>query len=357
MNTPYAELKRDNQMLSSREYSAGLIHLQSLPRALFIELTQGCNLKCPMCRADIIAPHSAQMSDALFDKIAESLFATAELVDLRGWGESLILPDILVRIEAVRRYEAALRIVTNLSFRRDEVLNALVDANASIDFSLDTSDPALLAAIRSGSRLDLISRNVTHILNRFGHPDALTMLVTIQRPTIAKLPELVQYAAELGVRRIRLFSVTAPDDSPLSLAHDAPLLDAALAESAEVASVHGVTLVAGTQLGTMPPNPPDLPTCIHPWAYCYIAFDGSVSFCDHLIGPGNAEYVVGNLNCAEFDDIWNGEGMKRIRSEHTHQRRSTAPQFSHCAWCYRSKYIDFEERFDPALAGSIVRIA
>jgi radical SAM protein with 4Fe4S-binding SPASM domain len=355
--SPYADQKRANRALSIEEYANGCVELESRPRALFIELTQGCNLTCPMCRSELIPPSARRMSDALFDRIAETLLPTAELVDLRGWGESLILPEAMARIETVRLYGAAIRVVTNLSFRRDKVLDALVDADAIIDVSLDSASPNILEKVRRGAQLHLITDNIRYILDRFGHARNLTMLVTVQRATIATLPGLVDYAADLGVRQMRLFSVTADNDSEMSLEQSRDLLDHSLAGAAAIARARGIKLTAGTRLGSLPENATGFPVCIHPWAYCYVAYNGDVSFCDHLIGPGNAEYVVGNLQSSDFNSIWNGFGLRRIRSEHLGKRRADAAQFSHCAWCYKSKYIDFEQLFDANLQKHVVQLA
>lgn len=345
-----------NRQRSMHEYATGQVKLTSRPRALFLELTQGCNLRCPMCRSELIPPSERLMPRRLFDRIAEELFPTAELVDLRGWGESVILPDFISYVEAVRSAGSNLRIVTNLSYHRDAALDALVAANATIDVSLDASTSALLDVVRTGSRLPLIEANISRIIGGFGHADNLTLLVTIQRATIEALPDLVTYAANLGVRRIRLASVTADDASELAIATQTAALTRALSEATGVALARGMDLVAATQLGSLPTNPTNLPPCIHPWAYCYVAYDGQVGFCDHLIGPGNAEYFVGNLNDEDFDAVWNGERMMAMRSEHLGRRRREAAQFAHCAWCYKSKYIDFEQIFDPSLERQIVRL-
>ena len=96
---------------------------------------------------------------------------------------------------------------------------------------------------------------------------------------------------------MRLFSVTADDELlEMSLEPSRDLLDHSLARAAAIAKARGIKLIAGTKLGSLPDNATGFPTCIHPWAYCYVAYNGDISFCDHLIGPGNAEYVVEIFN-------------------------------------------------------------
>jgi radical SAM protein with 4Fe4S-binding SPASM domain len=354
---PYAGLKHRNADLNRAEYFSDAVDLASLPRALFVELTQGCNLRCPMCRGDIIGPAQRTMPDTLFDAIAEELFPTAEIVDLRGWGESLILPNILSRIERVVAYGARLRIVTNLSFRRPKVLDALIAADALVAVSLDTADRETLSLLRRGSNLDWITRNVEYLVRGFGHRRNVEILVAVQLPALATLPDLITLAATCGVDVVKFFTVTVDEPSDLSISGHASEVDDALGRASERAEAVGVRLIAGTQLGSLTDNRPGFPTCVHPWAYAYIAYNGEMSFCDHLIGPGNDKYIIGNLHESRFSDIWNGPALQRIRREHLGERRASAEQFAHCAWCYKKKYIDFEHMFEPEFAGEIVQLA
>ena len=350
----YAALKALNARLNRAEYDAGATSLRSRPRALFVELTRGCNLSCLMCRPSRLPVASASMSDATFHRIADELFPTAELVDLRGWGESLILPDIIERMEVVRIFGARMRVVTNLAFRRDDVLRALARHDAEVDVSLDTTNEALLKRLRGGADRQTIFRNLRILLQEHGRVDRIRVLVAVQRPAIPTLPRLMQDIAEAGVRRVTFFSVSAPPESELSLGGQEADLDSAIRECGRIAGEAKVTLTLGTKLGGTPRNPLGMPACIHPWAYCYLTHDGRVSFCDHLIGPSNAAYLVGSLTTTPFEEIWNGAALQAIRAEHLAGRRPTARQFRHCAWCYEEKYVDFEFLFDERMRPYVV---
>jgi radical SAM protein with 4Fe4S-binding SPASM domain len=297
------------------------------------------------------------MVNELFDSIAETLFPTAEIVDLRGWGESLILPDILSRIERVASYGAKLRIVTNLSFRRPDVLDALISAGALVAVSLDSADSATLSRIRRGANLDLITSNLEYLVRGFGHAQNVSILVAVQRPALGTLPNLVEHVASCGINEIKLFSVDVDGPSELELTGHDREIDAALSAMRLSAERLGVSLIAGTQMGSLPDNGPNFPACIHPWTYVYITYDGDVSFCDLLIGPGNSQYVLGNLRDAEFHQIWNGSAWRRIRSEHIGARRASAPHFQHCARCYKKKYVDLEHIFEPRYNHEVVQLA
>lgn len=350
----YAAVKAANAQLNRHEYDAGITLLRSRPRALFVELTRGCNLTCPMCRSDRLSVAKFSMSDATFRRIANELFPTAELVDLRGWGESLILPDVLERMAVVRSFGARMRIVTNLAFRRDDVLRALALHDADVDVSLDTTDEAMLRRLRGGADRETILRNLRFLLEAYGHPLRIRVLVAVQRPAIPTLPKLIEDLANLGVRRVTFFSVSAEPESELSLCHQESNLDAAVRECGRIAGEAKVALTLGTKLGSSPDNLAGIPACLHPWAYCYFAYDGQVSFCDHLIGPSNADYIVGNLTATTFEEVWNGAALQRIRAEHLGERKPTVQQFRHCSWCYKEKHVDFEFQFDERVRQHVV---
>lgn len=352
----FSKVKQINMNRNLSEFYAYQTRLKSLPRAVFIELTQGCNLKCAMCRDNSIYVSSRLMPEALFDKIAELLFPTAELVDIRGWGESLIVSDVIKKIEIIRKYEARIRVVTNLSFKRDDVLDSLLSANAEIGISLDTVDPDLLQLLRSGTNLPLVERNLKILVNKKQNENGIYLLVTVQKPALESLVGLILFAAKCGVNEIRLFSVTAGSDSPLSLDDASAEVELNLKKAASLAKDNGIKLIASTKLGHLASNSPGQEPCIHPWAYCYVSYNGDVSCCDHLIGPGNSKYFIGNLLSDNFQNIWNGDDIVRLRKEHLTYKRKDAPQFDHCSWCYTNKYIDFEHKFIESLSTNIVKL-
>jgi radical SAM protein with 4Fe4S-binding SPASM domain len=293
------------------------------------------------------------MSESTFEIISKTLFPTAELVDLRGWGESLILPNIVKRIEQTAAFGCAVRIVTNLSFSRDEVLESLMDANAIVDISLDTSNREVLDVVRKGTNLDLVAKNLSTLTANPKMRERLTVLVTVQNQVVPHLPELMEFLGNHGVRKVRLFAVTSEQTSSAQLDQENDLIDTKLEQMKKVLVKYGMQATAGTRLGNMPANSSDHPACSHPWKYCNIAYDGALGFCDHLIGPGNSEYFVGNILESDFASIWNSDQMINLRKEHLGARRPIAPKFAHCAWCYKNKFIDFEERFDPELAAQV----
>ena len=349
----------ENRELNLREYSRAAIKLESRPRFLVVELTQGCNLRCPMCRPQLLATRDRSMSDELLARISEELFCTAEMVDLRGWGESLILPPIARHIQTVVRSGASVRFVTNLSFRREDILEVLAEHRCYLAVSVDSADPHLLSDIRGGANLRVIADNLDRLVaaytSRHGSADRICLTVTVQRPALNGLPALVDFAADHGICEMKLFGVTVEPGNRVSLSTATREVDDALARAVQRALARGVELIAGTRLGSMPEKSRTEAACIHPWSYAYFAYDGRVGFCDHLIGPEGEKYLLGDLRESSFEEIWNGAAWCELRREHVTSRNRHAANFEECAWCYTNRHVDFEHLFDPeALRGRVV---
>lgn len=342
-----------NTVLARASLAQGDPRVEALPRVLFVELTRFCNLSCPMCRERGAIPMDQRMSRDLFERIAQELFPTAELVDLRGWGESLILPEFPERARRVRVQGCDLRVVTNLSFNRPAVLELLADLEAHVRFSIDAASPELVRWIRGGADIGRIVTNLKLLAEAYrqrGLEDRLCAYVTCQRPAIEELPALLDLLADAGVTRMLLAPVRVSADSPLSLCGTGERLQELLCHVSERATVLGVEVGLAASLfeGHRPRE--DSTPCSHPWYYCYLAYDGRVGFCDHLLGPHGDPYIMGDLRKNSFHQIWNGPGWQQLRAEHLGLRRGEAPLFAECAWCYRNRHIDFEYVLDPELA-------
>jgi MoaA/NifB/PqqE/SkfB family radical SAM enzyme len=175
--------------------------------------------------------------------------------------------------------------------------------------------------------------------------DRLNLYVTVQRPALPTLEDLADLAARVGVHDIRLapvgtgypfLSVTGAEDE-LTRALDR------LRERADRVGVR-VSFTASLVDGMFPRD--DSATCLHPWTWCYVAYNGRLGFCDHLLASDT--YTFGSLADTPFEEIWNSAAWTTLRAEHLGARRANAPHFTECAWCYKNRYTDCENVIEPA---------
>ncbi len=356
----FSVAREKNRRLNLVEYEKGKVELQSQPRYVSVELTQGCNLQCEMCRSRRIGVTASRLSKTLFCRVAEKLFPTAELVDLRGWGESLLLPDIIEVIRYTSNFGCAIRFVTNLSFRRKEVLDALAEHNCYLAVSVDSAEDDILPKLRHGASLTNIRSNLLSLVKRYrelhGNADRIVLNCTVQRPALPTLSSLVGFAVEVGVAEIRLAGVSAANKPHLSLCGQDKAVDVALQSLGTAARRHGIRVIATTHFAGLPENRPGISSCIRPWSFACVNVDGLVGFCDHLIGPFARKYLIGDLRISGIDEIWNSHRWKEVRQEHWGPRRAVAELFTHCDWCYRKRFVEFEDLFYPRLASLKVKI-
>lgn len=351
MNGRSTPTRDANRELARSEFETGATVLRSRPRALFVELTRHCNLSCPMCRNPGEVPADLRMDEPTFARVEAELFPTADMIDLRGWGESLILPEFADRARRASAFGAALRVVTNLSFRRDDLIDLLAELEFHVGVSIDSADAQVLAFLRRGASLDRIEQNLKLLSARYqarGIADRLNLYVTCQRPALPKLADLVDFAQRVGIHDIRLAPVgTGYQFLSIEGAEDelARALDT-LRERAERARVR-VSFTASLVDGMFPRD--DAAACLHPWTWCYVSYSGRLGFCDHLLASDH--YTFGSLADTPFEEIWNSAAWTTLREEHLGARRKNAPHFTECAWCYKNRYTDCENIVEPAAEG------
>jgi 3-dehydroquinate synthetase/MoaA/NifB/PqqE/SkfB family radical SAM enzyme len=346
------ELRSRNTALSRLDLSERRTCAHAMPRFVLLELSRFCNLACGMCRSPGQVDKSERMSEQIFDRVASEILPFAEIVDLRGWGESLILPEFPDRLERSARTGARTRLVTNLSFRRDAVLAMLGEFGTYVGVSLDAAEPALVQELRRGANAPLIFRNLKLLCESYarrGIGDRVVIYVTVQKPALHDLGHLVERVAEVGVKDVRLAPVTGCDHLPIGLNGCEDVIRGVLDDLGARARRLGITISLTARLPGDDALPGMPSPCLHPWTHCYVAWDGRLGFCDHLIGPAGDAFILGSLDDGPFHETWNGGNWRALRGEHLGARRADAPHFSECSWCYANRHLDSEDLLDRDL--------
>jgi|WetSurMetagenome_2_1015567.scaffolds.fasta_scaffold00675_2 MoaA/NifB/PqqE/SkfB family radical SAM enzyme len=350
----FSSIKKLNKKLSFLEYEYPKPILSSKPRIIFIELTENCNLKCSMCRSEKLYDPSLTMPLEMFKRICDSLLPYAEYVDLRGWGESTIIPDFTKYVEYASKFECHLKLITNLNLEDDEIWYKLVEYGTNISISIDSPIKETYERIRSGSRFETVQSNIKKIVNHsikiHGSAESINFTTVVQGCNLKEIPKLIEFAAAEGIERIKLFPIIGPIQNPNNLFHHPEQLKEMLFSSYAVATDKHISVEV---CATLHPNATLINRfpkyCIHPWMYSYISFNGRVGLCDHLMA--NNMYTVPYDIKSDFQDVWNGELFKKARQEHFKNSLTKYPisNFKPCNWCYYNRYIDIEEKLYSTL--------
>jgi MoaA/NifB/PqqE/SkfB family radical SAM enzyme len=330
--------------------------LKSKPLALFIELTQNCNLRCPMCRYGEKYRSDWNLPEKFFDELAEQLFPSAHLVDLRGWGESTMLPHFGRFVARALSFRVRLLLVTNGQINRPPVWDAMMRGHGMVTISCDAGTPELFAKLRAGGTLERLMRTVRTLVaarDHYGAPaEHVRFNVVASRDNLGELVTIVRLAASLGVVRIIIHPLVTHLSDPSHLRHDLELAQRAYADAADAGREEGVVV----QLGAAPdpslaiPEMVRQPPCMHPWSYAYIRHNAKVGFCDHLIGDDR--YTLGSLHENSFDEIWNGPAWVGLRQDHL--AANIPDRFAPCRYTYAQRYVDFEQMVHPGRVAGMV---
>ena len=357
MNTERASCRAANRDLNIAEFEDREVVLKSLPRAIFVELTENCNLHCPYCRSgrgNGYTP-SLDMPHELFHRLAEELFPTAELIDLRGWGESTILPSFLSFVDIAASYGAQLRLVTNGMNPEPVIWKRLMAYRSILVISCDTADPNLFRKIRRGGNLETLTKTITTIVkyrDRYRVPNENVYLTcVVSSRNVEQLSELITFANECGLRKVILFPIMIKASHPWNLRNCIESARKGLISAIETANALEMTLQLGAAFHESFRLLDDIKKiCVNPWSYALIDYAGRVGYCDHLIG--DPRYTLGSMKDSSFKKIWNNKHFIKLRNSHAKGRFPL--RHKKCKWCYKMRYVDFEHFLFPKFHQGVV---
>ena len=139
----------------------------SHPAVLAIELTQNCISRCSFCKdKNHKNDLKYNISNEVFDVLMKEYVPYAILIDLKGWGESLMLdnfPDYLTQLVS---FGAKTCITTTLGNVPRKNIQALIDKDVYVAVSLDAADKDAYEGIRDIdydvvlSNLDFLTKGI-----------------------------------------------------------------------------------------------------------------------------------------------------------------------------------------------------
>ena len=207
IQNPYMQLQADVNGAS------GLI----CPEKIYLDITEDCNLSCPMCRSEVKADGKT-MPFELFTRLVDETSPYCMSYSLFIWGEPLILNDFRERVQYVhnnKRPDCNIEISTNGMLLSEDMIRFLRRYEVRVIVSFDGADALTFERIRRGASFERICENARG-LNRVYEDAPLDIApatyTSIQKLNQAKLVEIVNRVSELGFRRVGFGIVTAPEE-------------------------------------------------------------------------------------------------------------------------------------------------
>lgn len=308
----------------------GLTRMPVGPLRLQIEPVPYCNLLCPACPRsyDAFQRQDGFLELSVFDRLLAKFRPL--LVNLTGYGETMMHPKLIDLLRIGRKWGAHTRFTTNATMINGDSINEMAEAGLdSITVSLDSVDSETYEQIRKGDtlekllgRLDLLFdgasplRKRTHINTVLFGSDT-RQLADVLEVCATRFNIEPSIALEIG-DRARSFGEKA--EGTRTLERLRPTIDAALG----VAEQRGLRYSERRlnyfveMLGADPGAHSEAP-CMMPWTNLTVYADGEVTPCAFW-RPESPDGVLGNINDQSLSEIWNGEAARKLRRDHLASR-------------------------------------
>jgi MoaA/NifB/PqqE/SkfB family radical SAM enzyme len=309
----------------------------ALPRNIFIEVTNRCNLVCTTCpRTYNSYENLNSIRWETFLRIADQ-FPEMERAVLHGIGEPLLNKELARMIAFLKAHNVTVLFNTNATLLTEVRARELIAAGLDeLRVSLDSLNPRTYHQIRGAPLLDKLIANLkgfVKLKDELGvdHPH-LSLWMMGMKETIHELPDLVRLAADLGIPNVylqRLVYYAHEPDSPgmmnanhgLVTTHKAEI-QRFIKEAEALTQSLDVSLYASgatTAIQSIEKSTERMPwaQCARPWTTAYITANGNALPC--CISPfATMDYqslILGNVFDQPFEDLWNAEPYQIWRTQ------------------------------------------
>lgn len=305
-----------------------------LPREVYFEVTNRCNLLCETCpRTFFDLEPAADLSVDRMIEIADQL-PNLERVILHGVGEPLLNRELPTMIAYASGRGARVIFNTNGTLLNERRGDAITEAGLhDLRVSLDAATPETYLRVRGADVLPKILRNVAAFTERRTlrgeTAPHVSVWATVLRENLEELPDLVRIAADIGAGEVNLQRLVY-NELGLAVSEQSVYRDLSarqegvLERCREVAREVGISLTGsgGTDgegaFGEIEHPDQEWRSCRRPWKVLYVTAHGTMLPC--CIAPfattDMRAIVLGDVISDGVADTWNGETMRTFRTRH-----------------------------------------
>ena len=319
-------------------------HNLALPKILYLESTNRCNLRCKGCilyRGGLETDRDLSLSDVV---MITGQLPELERIFLHGIGEPLLNKELFEIIRHLKARGAYVLFNSNGILLKDRKQHELIDTGLDeLRISLDAATAEGYQKVRnSGNFTQVVSNLRSFVLlqkkQRVLHPK-LSLWFLGTKNNICELPDFVKLASEIGIGEVYLQRlVYFQDDDGYGLARGTmSLQDSNDASSALIEECQNKAAELGIQFNASGLSRPsdslrskaatELPwsKCYRPSTLMYITANGNVLPC--CISPFSsvdyASIILGNVFKASLAKIWSSSEYRNFRKQH---QTKTPPQ-------------------------------
>ena len=285
----YCVKKIANRFRAIKSYKRGQPFINAKPVELNLEITNYCNLSCPMCSKKGSKRQLGFMEMSLFKNIIGQVKDYIELVDLSGGnGEPLMHPELPEMVGYCIENDLRVLLSTNATLLKNTVASKLINDFTPdiLILSLDGATKRSHEQIRKGSIYEKTIGNVYQFLNEkkkngLNKPYVITQMI-LMPGNYSDVPLfLKRWRGEKGVDCVRLKKFVG-----FYGAEEMPTANSII-------------------------NKIKYSSCIIPWRQISISHDGKMALC---CLDADFSQIIGNVNTSSVDALWNSTQMKEYRT-------------------------------------------
>jgi len=293
----------ENRRALAAAHEGRHVETSGRPAHLKIELTNYCNLACPVCPHSTMVREHGYMDPQLFRRIIDMAAPELEFAYLHHLGESLFHPHLGELISVGRRHGAAMGLSTNATFLDAKRGAAILEAG--LDFLVISLDAATQDTY---ARLRIPRRGTAD----FMHTAAQVRAFLDERRRL-------KAGTEVSVQLI-----VTPDNAAEipRFADEWEALGAAVMIKQPRDWATQVTLPTRSA-PSLRPGP-----CQLPWTELTILWDGLVVPCANVFERVN---LLGDLNTQTLDEVWNGAAAHALRRAQLDNQLDEVPVCRSCS--------------------------
>ena len=289
------------------------------PRQLQIEITNRCNMDCPMCPREVLDIELEHMDWDKFVTVVEKL-RDRENITLTGWGEPFLHPRIFDMIAFCKERGHRVMITSNGLFPKEETVDKIL--RSSIDeltFSIDGTENN---GVADGHTSTKVYKDIEKVakLRKNGKP-SIRLQATLHKGCEQDLYDVIRYGARIGCDAVNVGRIDrkyAPE-----LKRPGPEEEELIFyESDRIAKECGIRLdwlqySVGTGIVRFfyrllrRKLHKSGKYCLKTFDYTYVSREGNVTPCCLL-----PDVKMGNLLDEDLQTVWQGEQFNHFRENY-----------------------------------------
>jgi MoaA/NifB/PqqE/SkfB family radical SAM enzyme len=286
----------------------------SWPLHMQFELTNYCNLRCPVCPtgAGTLRRPAQAMAPELFGRLFDAVGPYLLSASLWGWGEPLLHPELRRILQTATKYPVATLLSTNgQNLDNESVVEALLDhPPVYLIVALDGITDEVNARFRVGARLAPALAGVRKLAEgKRQRRQALPVLhlrFMVMRHNEPQVPAVPSFAAEHGFELLTFRTLNIVEGDEQVHRDIVPTQ-----EKYQAYRYEGGQRVERNDF-----------VCLHPFWFPTVFADGTVVACEQ---DHSGDLPLGRVNgSTTFADVWTGAQARALRRCVRSDRQSLA---------------------------------